>query len=617
MPITLEDGTVLGKIIGGQVLPERPHIADYKATARELGIDENKYINALYKVSVREREEIEASAALLSNAVNMFVRTSYAARRSANTLVERMNIISSLSRIYFCDYYIDIGADRFFELDATDDVNAFVGDSGTASGMMDTACRTYVESEYTERFLRFIDVSTLRERMSGRSSISYEFLSRKSGWCRVTYIVVSRDESGGATHAICALQHIRDEKERDLRIRHTLERAVDEAKRASRAKSSFLSSISHDMRTPLNGIIGMAYIAERYDNPDETKKCLSYIDTSSKFLLGLINDILDMAKAESGKIDLHPEPYTMEDLSNYIEAVIRPLCDEKNQKLAVATELADDMVPVFDKLRMNQIVFNLLSNAVKYTPEGGEIDFLIESRRFPDGRMHVMIKVEDNGIGMSRGFLDHLFEPFVQERRDDVSERRGSGLGLAITKQLADLMGAKISVESTYGKGTTFEIRLVPDHVTEAEALEYNSRLVENKALDGLKGTHMLLCEDHPLNQEIVKTLLENKGMIVDIAEHGLQGLKMFRSSPADFYQAILMDIRMPVMNGYDTARAIRRLSRPDAMSVPIIAMTADAFSDDIQKCMDAGMDDHIAKPIKPERFFSVIINSIDRGVSK
>lgn len=616
LPITLEDGTVLGKIFGGQVLPERPNVSDYSVTARELGIDENEYINALYKVNVRTRDEIEASAALLSNIVNMFVRTSYDEWKSEKFIVERANIISSLSKIYFCDYYVDIDADKFCELDASPDMHTFIGSEGAASCMLDTACHMYVEDEYVEPFKQFIDIGTLKERMSGRSNISYDFKSKKSGWCRAVFIVVTRNNKGEVTHAICALQHIQEEKEKELRARHTLERAAVEANEANKSKIKFLSSVSHDMRTPLNGIIGMTYIAESENNPEETKKCLSYIDTSSKFLLGLINDILDMAKAESGKIVLHPEPYTIEDFLDYMEAVIRPLCKERDQEFTMSMKIMEDYVPLFDKLRINQIAFNLLSNAVKYTPEGGKISFEVIDKAMSDGRVHVTLKVSDTGVGMSREFLDHLFEPFVQENRDDASERRGSGLGLAITKQLADLMGAKISVDSVYGEGTTFKVDLVPEHITKAEADAYSKRDSNSIAKDAFRGVHILLCEDHPLNQEIVKTLLENKGAIVDVAEHGLLGLKAFRNSPIGFYRAILMDIRMPVMNGYEATKAIRQLKRDDAGSVPIIAMTADAFSDDVQKCLDNGMNDHIAKPIKPERFFHVLTNSINGGVS-
>jgi CheY-like chemotaxis protein/two-component sensor histidine kinase len=369
--------------------------------------------------------------------------------------------------------------------------------------------------------------------------------------------------------------------------------------------------MSHDIRTPLNGIIGMSYIASGETNPPRTADCLAKIDTSSKFLLGLVNDVLDMAKAESGSVELHPEPYRAEDFSNYIDAVIRPLCREKKQTLCVDVGRADGVVPLMDVLRVNQIFFNLLSNAVKYTPEGGTISCVVRDRRGPNGKLALTAKVSDTGIGISEAFQEVLFDPFTQEQRDDASERRGTGLGLAIVKRLLDSMGGSISVKSRVGEGTTFTLLAEFDCVPDEGAASGTAPGGEDDAAV-LAGRRVLLCEDHPLNQEIARALLSARGVSVETAENGRQGVELFRKSPVGYFDAVLMDIRMPVMDGYAAAKNIRSLRRADAGSVPIIAMTADAFADDVRKCFAAGMNGHIAKPVDPSRLYAVLSDVLE-----
>lgn len=606
-PITLEDGTLLGKIFGGQVLPREPDPEFYRATARQLGIEEDDYLAALRNVNVRTPEQIQASASLLASVVNMFVRTSFAARTSAASLSERASIIASLSRIYFCNYYIDLDTDTFLELDSTAEVHAFTGHRGVASQGVADACAAFVSPEYAKDFLAFTNLSTIRRRMANQQSVSFEFESLVSGWCRAVFIVVDTIGAEFTSHLIFAVQHIQEEKERELETQRILKEAAVKAERASRAKSEFLSQISHDIRTPLNGIIGMTYLTEKMDLPEKARENLRKIGTSSRFLLSLINDVLDMTRAESGKIELHPEPYPPEEFGRYIEAVIAPLCAGRSQKfLYEADPILDDVVPMLDKLRVNQIVFNLLSNAVKYTPEGGTIRYRVKETRLPGKYMAMHIEVSDNGIGMSAEFQKTLYEPFTQENRDDCSELRGSGLGLAITKKLVGLMGGTIAVDSAPGRGTTFSVNFdlacVPAGTGKVPPAPAGS-----PAPSVLTGKHILLCEDHPLNQEIVRALLEQKGLFVEIADNGKMGREVFENSPIGFFTCILMDLRMPVVDGFEATRQIRALNRPDAASVPIIAITASAFDEDVKRCMSVGMNGHIAKPIDPEALYGAL----------
>ncbi len=400
--------------------------------------------------------------------------------------------------------------------------------------------------------------------------------------------------------------------EKERANREELEDALFASNAANTAKSEFLSRMSHDIRTPLNGIIGMTRLAAERPNPPETQDYLKKIGQSSRFLLGLVNDILDMTKAESGIIELHPEPYPIEDIMNYMDAVMVPLCNEKNIKLVIDARPVD-YVPLVDIMRINQICFNLLSNAVKFTPEGGTVTCRFHAERIDTGRLAATIEISDTGVGMSEEFQRTLFSPFTQENRSDTADNRGSGLGLAIVKKLSDLMGGTISVKSQLGRGTTVTIKAEFECISVSEFQSRPENLQTGpEDCSQLAGKHVLLCEDHPLNQEIAKALLVEKGMLVEIAENGQNGLDMFKKSVPNHYSIVLMDIRMPVMDGYEATRAIRALPRPDAASVPVVAMTADAFAEDVQKCLANGMNAHIMKPIDPAIMFRTILQAVN-----
>jgi len=397
-------------------------------------------------------------------------------------------------------------------------------------------------------------------------------------------------------------------------IYHTnvaLKEAVKKADAANRAKSEFLSLMSHDIRTPLNGIIGTTYLTRKMKLPEEAENNLKDIDTSSKFLLSLINDVLDLSKAESGMIVLHPEPYPTEIFNDYISSVIEPLCKEKKQNLVVKVESAEGFVPMIDIMRFNQIIFNLLSNSVKYTPDGGTITCIIYESLDEQQRCVEDITVKDTGIGMSRSFQKKLFEPFTQEERERDAEQKGTGLGLTIVRRLVDCMGGTIEVKSDIGKGTEFHIQLTFDCVPDG-AIQEGAGLrqkTEENAL--LSGKHVLLCEDNVINQKVAVSLLQSRQMIVAVAEDGAKGAEIFKNSAENYFDLILMDIRMPIMDGLAATREIRAMERLDAKTVPIVAMTANAYTEDVKACLDAGMNGHIAKPIEPNTMFKKIVKNI------
>jgi signal transduction histidine kinase/CheY-like chemotaxis protein/PAS domain-containing protein len=394
-----------------------------------------------------------------------------------------------------------------------------------------------------------------------------------------------------------------------------LEEAKAKADDANLAKSEFLSRMSHDIRTPLNGIIGMSYLASQQDNPPKTKECLTKIDTSSKYLLSLINDILDLSKAESNKIEFHPEPYPIWEFNAYIDSVIRPLCQSKEQKLVLKQEtISTSLVPVCDKLRLNQIIFNILSNAVKYTPEKGTITYTIKCRELTDHSMEITHIIKDDGIGMKDDFQAKLFQPFTQENQNGYNSTQGSGLGLAIVKKLVDSLKGQISVTSKLGQGSTFTVILAFDCVKMKDLKKGEEKKIISKAnYKLLKDKRILLCEDNPLNQEITKAILSEKGIQVEAKDNGLAGYDAFNTSPEGYYDAILMDIHMPVMDGYEATKLIRLSAKKEGKSIPIIAMTADAFADDVNKCLQAGMNGHIAKPIDPRQIIAELASYLEK----
>ena len=394
-------------------------------------------------------------------------------------------------------------------------------------------------------------------------------------------------------------------------IRHQkeLEQALISAKQANLAKSDFLARMSHDIRTPMNAIIGMTELAKYEENSPKTDEYLENIDSSSHFLLGLINDILDFSKIESGKIKLLEEPLTVEEFNRNINTVILPLIEAKqidfvmNLKCNVACIMTD-------RLRFTQIYFNLLSNAVKFTPKGGHIEFLCEHIPDRDGKYGMRCTVSDNGIGMSREFQQHLFEPFSQENRETNYTEPGTGLGLAIVKNLVEAMGGSIKVSSAVGKGSKFTVEL---YVYTAESNADKENLSECFNTD-LSGARILLVEDNNLNVVVAKRLLERKGCVVEVADNGKQAIQQFSQHAEFFYDAILMDVRMPVMGGIEATEQIRSLERADAKSIPIIAMTADAFIEDQNKTKKAGMNAHLTKPIEPKLLYTTINSFIHKN---
>lgn len=390
------------------------------------------------------------------------------------------------------------------------------------------------------------------------------------------------------------------EREQTARIR----RALQEAEHANAMKSDFLSNVSHDMRTPLNAILGYTRLATQTDDPAQAAAYLKKIGRAGNILLTLINDTLDLSKIETGEVILKPAPVRCNEVIRRILTSIKPVADEKGVRLTVDNSRALMATINVDALRLQEILINLMSNAVKFTPPGGEVTLSVECVALEKNRLRDRLTVRDTGVGMSADFLPNIFEPFSQERTDATADVGGSGLGLSIVKKLVDLMGGTIAVKSELGVGSEFVIELDFERVDDSLAREKE----RERQTQSLRGRHVLLCEDNAMNREIATRLLQMEGMTVTAAENGQKGLDRFNEEPAGTFDAILMDIRMPVMDGRDATRAIRGMDRPDARTIPIVAMSADAYDDDVLKSLESGMNAHIAKPVDPEKLFDTLV---------
>ena len=392
-----------------------------------------------------------------------------------------------------------------------------------------------------------------------------------------------------------------EQKEESNRI---LKEAAEEARSANRAKSEFLSHMSHDIRTPINGIMGMTEIALK--NVSDTawvKDCLGKISNSSQHLLSLINDVLDMSRIESGKVTVNSAPMNMIAATDECASIIGGQLLGRDVELI--REFDDFAHPnlIGDELHLRQVLINILGNSVKFTPDGGKIYFRVKETGSADGRAHFHFEIEDTGIGMKQEFLKHIWEPFSQEDGGNRTNYKGTGLGMAITKRFVDMMGGTITVESRLHEGSKFVIELgfdIDQHVAEASETPEETEL-------HLEGMRVMLVEDNEINTEIAQFMLEDVGITVTCVENGQLALELFQSHEAGSFDVILMDIMMPVMNGLDATRAIRALDRPDAETIPIVAMTANAYDEDVRRAREAGMNRHLAKPIDTDLLYQTL----------
>ena len=422
-----------------------------------------------------------------------------------------------------------------------------------------------------------------------------EFIHQETGEPHYIHVTGFINEVQGAKKCIVDLSDRTGEHQTTLAV----EAALEIAEKASQAKTDFLSNMSHDIRTPMNAIVGLTTLMENeLDQPEKLAEHLHKLESSGQLLLGIINNILDMSRIESGKTTLSVEPMHLSQQLDQLSTMIRAQASEKAQTFTVSTHLRHENL-LAHPTRLNQVLMNILSNAVKYTPRGGHIRFEVEELPRNEHYAKYRFVVQDDGIGMSKAYQKTLFDPFTREERSGTNRVQGTGLGMAITKNIVDLMGGSISVESATGKGTRFEVVLEFPIDTEADAVPEAQALPEEpEDVSPLCGMNFLCAEDNAINAEILELLLKSKGAHCKICPNGQEIVDAFvRVKPGE-YDMILMDVQMPVMDGLEAARRIRSSANPLGQVIPILAMTANAFLEDMQKSKEAGMDEHLSKPV-------------------
>jgi len=652
---------------------------------------------------------------------------------------EKFNIIGSLSRIYAHTYYINL-KDNVYQLitdmDLKKDNLRYVD---TSKSRVHSLIDMSVKEIDRERLQSFLDLDTLSDRMESVDTISMEYETENRGWFRGNFISVERNPQGRLQYVIYAIQEINDEKSAQLQAQMALKDAYEAANRANHAKSDFLARMSHDIRTPMNAIIGMTAIATTHiDEKGRVEDCLKKISASGKHLLTLINEVLDMSKIESGRLELSEEEFNIEDLIDNMLTVIQPQVDDRKHTLRVSVGDLEHEEVIGDSLHIQQVFINILSNSVKYTPQGGILSLTVTEKPVNKPKIGCYEFVfEDNGIGMSKEFMEHIFEPFSRENETSSNKVQGTGLGLSIVANIVRMMGGDIKVESVQGEGSKFTVTLflklqderdvsfedsvkIPvlvvddqqdacestchllkelgiksewvlsgqealeklqashtadhpyfavmldwkmpdmDGVATAKAIrdtagdsipiiilssydwpeiEIDARAAGVNAFlskpllksrlthlfkrlvnaseninpldqigpDAFSGKRILLAEDNEINAEIAREIFERTGLTVDHVWDGREALSRLTEMEPGYYDMIFMDVQMPIMGGHEATRAIRNTNREDLKKIPIIAMTANAFAEDVRAALDAGMNQHVAKPVDLKQIIEVL----------
>lgn len=525
-------------------------------------------------------------------------------------LEEQLKIFNSLSRsfrnVYIANVYDSTA--RILKLSEDYDaemITALVGKTFPYDAVISQWIDARVHPDDRERMRQTLSTESVQKALAESDEFTGTYRSYERGELRNYQFSISPlDDKGNVIVGFQIIDTIIEEhlaEERKQRAKEEayqkeLMAAKEEADRANSAKTEFLLRMSHDIRTPLNGIMGMLDIAEKFDTDLEKQhECRAKVKESSKILLELINEVLDMSKLESGEIVLESIPFSLIDVSKDVYGIVAKQAEERDVEIVQDHCSAPHPALIGSPTHYKRLIMNILSNAIKYNKEHGKVYITCKEEKFENGVSTVLFKCRDTGIGMSPEFQKRLFEPFAQEEVTPRSKYAGTGLGMSIAKSIAEKMGGTIAFESEQGVGTTFEVR-IPFQVDASADASQDVHSEQEKL--SIAGFNLLLVEDNDLNMEIAKFLLEEEGANITQAWNGKEALQAFGQSQTGAFDAVLMDIMMPVMDGYEATRAIRALDREDAKSVPIIAMTANAFAEDRLAARQAGMNDHIAKPL-------------------
>ena len=697
----------------------------------------NHQMNGFIGVDNPDLSQNEISITLLSDVgghlgcVRENLKSTVQLKKAFDEATKRTEIISAIATLYVTIIYANVKERTYELLKGHDLVQKILGQKGKIDDVMEQLPTAFAGLEERERYRKFLEFDTLTERLRNTNSVSIEFMGANGKWRQSRFIVKSRDAHGNAVDVLYVARDITEEKSRELMYQKRLKASMEDAHRANLSKTAFLQRMSHDIRTPMNAIMGMATIAKAHvDERERILDCMEKINGASKLLLSLINEVLDMSKIESGRLILSEDEFNVGELLQDLVVMMQPEIKNKQQTLNIHVKNLRHENVKGDTQRIKQVLMNILSNAIKYTPENGRITIEIYEKDPHNGIGNYQFVFEDNGRGMKPEFLDKIFEPFERASDDEIKRIQGTGLGMSISHKIIQMMGGDIKVESEYGKGSRFTIDMPlvcrdqkPDDKIEVEGLEvlvvdddkiaclnmssclreiginsecvysgseaiekvrqhhlaekeyfaviidlkmpqmngiettrqirrfvgadvpiiilsaydleeyeaeakevkangfitkplYKSKLLQvlRSFLDegdqpepirpfklsnvDYSGKRILLVEDNELNREIAVEIIGSTGITIDTAINGLDAVHKVAQSEEGFYQIILMDIQMPIMDGYEATRQIRSLQRRDIAHMPIIAMTANAFSEDVTNAIKAGMNYHLAKPI-------------------
>ena len=527
-------------------------------------------------------------------------------------LVESLNyeINHVLGDIYYAVVHFDLDAGTYHFVELTGQKCVDYSYNGTCEEFL-AYTRDVVLHEDWHKFRQRLNLREMRRVLTKTGDKLEMELRRKNGgvykWISLMVSYLPDYSGSKKQQAVLVARFIDDERRREMEQQQELKEALVAAHIANEAKSAFLSQMSHDIRTPMNAIIGMTTIArQNIENKVKTLDCLNKISSSSAHLLELINSILSMSKIESGKVILTDDELSLPQLLEDVLNIIRPMAGKKMQNLRLELEELKHAEVLTDSTHLKQILLNILGNAVKYTPEGGEIILgLQELSAVIPQRSQYVFTVSDNGPGMSEELLPKIFDMFERGEDSRTSKIEGTGLGLAICKNLTNLMAGTIEAANRPEGGAKFTLTLPLRWLGDDAGKPLPA--VKSAGRSDFSGHRVLIVEDNDLNMEIALEFLQSLGLVCEGAENGRRAVEMFNASAPGHYEMILMDVRMPVMNGYEATREIRRLAREDARQIPIVAMTADAFSSDIKMALNAGMNEHLSKPVSIERLQEVL----------
>ena len=549
------------------------------------------------------------------------VNRSRTEKRSILQDQKRLRVINALGHAYASISLVNLKTEEIEILKSSGNMKPDQKGDMLFKAHQEELIRQVIAEPFQKAYWEFVDISTVAKRLEERETLSFTARTVDERWMTMIIVPQGYDKDGKLCTVLVAIRDATEEKEREIAQDRNLRNALAAAEHANRAKTVFLNNMSHDIRTPMNAVIGFTALATTHiDNKELVLDYLKKIHISGQHLLSLINDVLDMSRIENGSVRIEYTVVHLPDILHDLKTIIQESVHSKQQELYIDTQdlLHEDIIT--DKLRLTQVLLNISSNAVKFTSVGGTVNIRVSEKPCrKDGCTTVVFSVKDNGIGMSPEFREHVFDSFTREHTVTENGIGGTGLGMAITKNIVDMLGGTIQVESEVGKGTEFTVMLEceisgttakekPDP-EQRELLKNEKQKIRAEIQRHYEGKKVLLVEDNELNREIATAIMEEIGLDVDCAEDGTDAVNIMSSVEGRKYDLIFMDIQMPKMDGYTATREIRTLNDPKCANIPIIAMTANAFEEDRKKAIKAGMNAHIAKPISAD----IILENLEK----